>query len=133
MTAGSVTSAITRSRPPQCGQCVISNSKTRFSRWAQVSGAVGRSLSSTAPLFGGLGPSSRHDGVFPLPLRCLPASGTTAPILERMLESVDDLTCAIGGKPLEADGRPRNVATQSLEAVTLMGLTGEAALSEKPF
>ena len=44
MTTGSVTSAITRNRPPQCGQSVISNSKTRFNRWAQVSGAMGRSL-----------------------------------------------------------------------------------------
>ena len=41
MSAGSVMSAITRSRPPQNGQIVMSISNTRFKRCAQVSGAVG--------------------------------------------------------------------------------------------
>lgn len=41
MTSGSVTSAITRSRPPQCGHTVISIPNTRRSRSAQVSGAFG--------------------------------------------------------------------------------------------
>ena len=40
-------------------------------RWAQVSRAMGRSLSSSGPAVGGLGLSSRHDGVFSLPLRCI--------------------------------------------------------------
>ena len=38
------------------------------------------------------------------------------PVPEGGHEPIDDLTGAIDGKPLEADGRPRNVATQSLEA-----------------
>lgn len=34
-------------------------------------------LSSTVPVYDGLDPSSRHDGIFLLRLRCLPESGTT--------------------------------------------------------
>ena len=46
MSSGSVISAMTRSCPPQRGQSVMSISKTRFNRCAQVSGAVGGSLQS---------------------------------------------------------------------------------------
>lgn len=46
MRSGSVTSAITRNCPPQSRQRVMSISKTRFKRCAQVSGTVGVSLQS---------------------------------------------------------------------------------------
>jgi len=46
MRSGSVTSAMTRSCPPQSGQRLMSISKTRFNRCAQVSGAVGGSAES---------------------------------------------------------------------------------------
>ena len=51
MISGSVTSAITRSRPPQCGHAVISIPNTRRSRSAHVRGAFGgrtRSLCSSS-------------------------------------------------------------------------------------
>jgi len=37
----------------------------------------------------------------------------------------------MGGKPIETDGGTRDVATQSLEAVTLMGLTGDGGIERK--
>ena len=46
MTSGSVTSAMTRSVPPQRGQSRISISNTRFSRCAQERGAVSGSGSA---------------------------------------------------------------------------------------
>ncbi len=46
MTSGSVTSAMKRSVPPQCGHTVISISNTRFRRCAQVRSAVGESGST---------------------------------------------------------------------------------------
>ncbi len=47
---------------------------------------------------------------------------------KRVLEPVDDLTGTIGGKPIETDGGTGDVATQSLKAITLMGLTGDGGI-----
>lgn len=66
MRSVSVISAMTRSCPPQSGQRVMSMSKTRFNRCAQVSGAVGGLLQSLCESVGeagpvaGTGPESLH-------------------------------------------------------------------------
>ena len=49
-------------------------------------------------------------------------------VTEGVLEFVDDFSVAIGGESFQTQGRPGDVAAQSLELFTLVGLAGDGSV-----